>query len=65
MKNLHGIAHIILVIMGINVGLTLLGFDLIGMVLGVVPILLTVWAILVAASAVYCAYMMVTGKCHK
>ncbi len=65
MKNLHMIAHIILVIVGINVGLTLVGFDLVGMVLGVVPILLTVWAILVAASGVYCGYMMVTGKCHK
>ncbi len=65
MKNLHMIAHIILVVMGINVGLSLLGLDVVGMVLGVVPILLTIWAILVAASGIYCAYMMITGKCHK
>lgn len=65
MKNLHMIAHIILVIAGINVSLTLVGFDLVGMVLGIVPILLTIWTVLVVASGVYCSYMMVTGKCHK
>lgn len=64
MDKLHMVAHIILIVMGLNVGLGLLGMDVIGMILGTVPMLLMVWMILVAASAAYCAFLMITGK-HK
>lgn len=64
MDKLHMIAHIILIVMGLNVGLGLLGMDIIGMILGAVPILLMVWTILVAASAAYCAFLMIKSK-HK
>lgn len=73
MDKLHMIAHIILIVMGLNVGLKLFFMDVIsGMLIlitlpipGITPILLmVVWPILVAASAAYCAFLMITGK-HK
>ena len=65
MKNLHMIAHIILSIMGINVGLSLLNIDLVGMVTNAVPMLSMIWVIAVGLSGLYCAYFMVTNKCCK
>lgn len=64
MDKLHMIAHIILVVMGLNVGLGLLGMDVLGVILGAVPMLPMIWMLLVGASAAYCAFLMVTGK-HK
>ena len=65
MKNLHMIAHIILSIMGINVGLSLLNIDLVGMVTNAVPMLSMIWVIAVGLSGLYCTYFMVTNKCCK
>ena len=53
MKALHMVACILLWVGGLNLGLTALGFNVVGMVLGSMPGLETWFNILVGASAVY------------
>jgi uncharacterized membrane protein YuzA (DUF378 family) len=66
MKNISMISHILLIVSGINVGLGLLDMDVVGMALGSVPLLGTIFAGLVGVSGLYGAYMMLTGKgCSK
>ncbi len=53
MKYLHVIAFILLVVGGLNWGLTGLGFNVVNMILGSVPSLEMIVYLLVGASAVY------------
>ena len=53
MKSLHGVAFILLIVGGLNWGLTALGYNLVTMLLGSWPMLVNVVYLLVAASAVY------------
>ena len=52
MKALHMVAFGLLVVGGVNVGLTALNFDVVSMILSAVPGLETVFNVLVGASAV-------------
>ncbi len=52
-------ACIVLWVGGVNVGLTALGFNVVGMILGGIPVIETWFNILVGASAVY---ILVTHK---
>ena len=53
LKALHMVANVLLWVGGINLGLTALGFNVVGMVLGSMPMLETWFNILVGVSAVY------------
>lgn len=59
MKMLHMVAFILLCVGGLNIGLTAVGFNVVGMLLGSMPSILTVFNVLVGASA---AYLFVTHK---
>ncbi len=54
-KVLHGVAFALLVVGGLNWGLTALGWNLVNMLLGGYPTLETVVYLLVGLSAVYIA----------
>ena len=63
MKNIEMIAHILLIIGGINWGLAAWAdMNLVDMIFGSIPILAKIIYGLVGLSGLYCAYMMVTGK---
>lgn len=52
-KTVHVVAFLLLVVGGLNWGLTALGFNLVNMLLGSIPMLETVVYLLVGASALY------------
>ncbi len=60
MKMFHMVAYIILWVGGINLGLSALGFDVVGMVLGGLG-LTQVFNILVGVSAGYIAFTHMSG----
>ncbi len=53
MKVLHIVAFILLVVGGVNWGLTALGYNLVEMILGSWPMLVKIIYILVGLSAIY------------
>ncbi len=55
MKSLHMLAFVLLVVGGVNWGLTALGFNLVNLVLGGFPALEKLVYLLVGVSAVYLA----------
>ncbi|MCR4281120.1 MAG: DUF378 domain-containing protein [Candidatus Kaiserbacteria bacterium] len=55
MKKLHGVAFILLVVGGLNWGLTALGFNVVNMLLGSWPAVETIVYLLVGISAIYIA----------
>lgn len=59
MKSLEMVAGILLLVGGLNVGLTALGFNVVGMVLGGLPMIETWFNILVGVSA---GWLLVTRK---
>ena len=53
MNKLHSVAFILLVVGGLHLGLSALGWDVLGKLLGSWPVVLTVVYLLVGLSAVY------------
>jgi uncharacterized membrane protein YuzA (DUF378 family) len=53
MKNLHMIAWILLIIGGLNWGLTALGWNVVEMLLGTWPVVVQIVYLLVGISAIY------------
>lgn len=63
MQHLGLISMILLIIAGLNAGLVaLLGLDVVGMVLGVMPILVKIFYILVGVAAVYQLWLMIKAR---
>ena len=66
MKHIGCIAQILLIVGGINWGLSAwAGIDLVDMIFGSIPMLAKVVYGLVGLAGLYSAYMMATGKCSK
>ena len=55
MKYLHIVAFILVIVGGLNWGLTALGFNVVNMILGTVPMVEQIVYLLVGLSAVYLA----------
>lgn len=53
MKTLHTVAFILLIIGGLNIGLTAVGYDVLNMILGSIPALSIAVALLIGLSAIF------------
>lgn len=63
MQHLGLISLILLIIAGLNAGLVaLLGLDIVGMILGAVPILVKIFYILVGVAAAYQLYLLIKAR---
>lgn len=53
MKILHTIAFVLLIIGGLNIGLTAVGYDVLNIILGSIPTLAMIVSVLIGLSAIY------------